>query len=82
MIMRMCVFGLFIFLHESRTCDHFWYPGTTKIDDELAALRRQLPNSHEAVGQLPPVRIPQPSAAERLAMDAEYERLRRELGRK
>lgn len=57
--------------------------GGSKIDDELAAMRKQLPagGAKEVVGELPAQQISVLNPPNKDALDAEYERLKRELGK-
>ncbi len=56
--------------------------GNSKIDEELALMRKQLPAGQKnIIGQLPPQRTVFPEPANKAELDAEYERLKRELGR-
>ena len=56
--------------------------GGSKVDDELAAMRRQLPQgAKEVVGELPAQQASVLNPPNKDALDAEYERLKRELGK-
>lgn len=57
--------------------------GGSKIDDELELLKRQLPSGNTAPTSIPSLPSPQDIESEPMSeIDVEYERLKKELGRK